>query len=435
MFGLFGKKKKNGEDKQPLKTPPAPAAPPPASAAAAKPAAPAPKPTPAGAPAGSPAAQTQAALVSRAGPKSAPPSGESAEATAGAIASLLADSDPVAQAAAKNLAAGAVEKALDSLEQDARGATQNGAEKWRRIGALAFGVDAGRAMIAYEEAFHRDRKHFWTGVFLARLRGLGGKLDGARDCALAALAAAETDDHKGLALAEFAMIAIAQNQGAEATKAAAQAAIAADAALKANPSLAQERTLMARHYLHGDAATTHGDHAAAKGAYEKGLTNARRLGAAAPTDAILALAVADGLEKLAAALARSGDAQGAVNAAEESLALRRKLAAQMPNGVQAIAAGLSTLGEAKRALGDLEGARAAFQDSLALSREAAKAAPQDSQVQRELWGALWRLAQMGGAGVSWRDVVAAMETMAAQGVLQEGDKRFLGEAKRRAEQA
>jgi hypothetical protein len=37
--------------------------------------------------------------------------------------------------------------------------------------------------------------------------------------------------------------------------------------------------------------------------------------------------------------------------------------------------------------------------------------------------------------VSWRDVVAAMETMAAQGVLQEGDKRFLGEAKRRAEQA
>lgn len=445
MFGgLFGKKKKTPDAQD------APAPAPAAKTEAPRPAASA-APTP---PASDPVAglkrdamggaesidalksRMQAALASRVGPKSAPPSMESAAAQAAAATSLAAAGDPSAKAAANDLAAGALEQAFDTLERDARAGAANAAEKWRRIGALAFGVDAGRSMRAYEEAFKLDRKDFWTGIFLARLRGLGGGLDQAIECAEAARESAQNEEQRSLAHAELAMIALGRNDGPGAVTAANQAVVSAKTWLATNPQDQPAlRDMAARYSLLGDACITQSDAARARDAYQAGLEIARKLGAAAPNDATLARVVADCLEKVSAAYSRLSAHQEAVTAGEESLAIRRKIAGQPQSGAvehRALAGGLNTLGEVRRMAGDVAGAREAFSESLALSKKLAAQDVANPAAQREVWVALWRLAQIEGSGVSWREVAETMGQMASSGGLSDADQRFLAEAKRRA---
>jgi tetratricopeptide (TPR) repeat protein len=378
----------------------------------------------------------QTALAAKAGPKSAPPSLESAAAQAAATTSLAGANDPSAKAAARDLASGALDQAFDTLERDARAAAADAAEKWRRIGALAFGVDAGRAMRAYEEAFKLDRKDFWTGIFLARLRGLGGGMEQAMECARAARDCAQSEEQRSLAHAELAMISLGRGDGPGAIAAAGEAVASAKTWLAAHPQDHQAlRDMAARFSLHGDAYITQSDAARARDAYLSALEIARKLGLEAPQDASLARLVANCLEKVSAAYARLGAHQEGVAMGEDSLAIRRKIVAQAHAGVvehRALAGALNTLGEIKRMANDSAGAREAFRESLALSRKLAGEDVANPAAQREVWVALWRLAQMDGSGISWREVAETMDKMAANGAILDADQRFLAEAKRRA---
>jgi tetratricopeptide (TPR) repeat protein len=380
-------------------------------------------------------ARMVAALASRSR-TTGPTSAEAVAAQDAAATALAAAADPSGRAAASELANGAIEQAFSTLEQDARAATDDAAEKWRRLGALAFGVDATRARIAYEEAYRLDIDDFWTCVFLARLRALNGQMDAAQECALAARDAAGTEDQVSLAHAEMAQIALGAGDARAARDAGGEAVDAARAALQRRPDHpALLRDLAARLVLLGDAEISLGEVAAARSAYSEALALVRKLGHAAPSDPSLARAVADCLEKVAAAQSRLTEHGEAVKTCEESVSIRRRLLAFEPNGsitARGLAGALNTLGEVRRMAGDAAGARAAFDEGLALARRLADAEPGNPALQREVWVAMWRMAQMGGAGIEWAQVAQTMEVIASRGALLQADERFLAEARRRA---
>ena len=77
-----------------------------------------------------------------------------------AAAALVAERSPAADAAARAIAAGDFAAAVATLERDARAATEDAAERWRRLGALARAQDTAKARQAYEEAFKLEPGDF-----------------------------------------------------------------------------------------------------------------------------------------------------------------------------------------------------------------------------------------------------------------------------------
>jgi hypothetical protein len=86
------------------------------------------------------------------------------------------------------------------------------------------------------------------------------------------------------------------------------------------------------------------------------------------------------------------------------------------------------------ARGNLKAALKAYQDAFNIFEELAARDPSNAGWQRDLWASMWRLAQMGGSGVSWAHVLEKMEAMKARGVLLPTDEPFLEQARAQAVQ-
>ena len=97
-----------------------------------------------------------------------------------------------------------------------------------------------------------------------------------------------------------------------------------------------------------------------------------------------------------------------------------------------VSVSLEMLGNVLVAQGDLAGARSRYPDSLDIAKRLAAANPSSASLQRDVWVSMWNLASTGGTGVTWQQVVDAMEDMQRRGVLQPVDVRFLDEARRKA---
>ncbi|MGZ9052300.1 MAG: hypothetical protein ACXW3N_08890, partial [Rhodoplanes sp.] len=139
-------------------------------------------------------AKIDAILAAVSPPSAEPALGNEAEAAKkGAVVGLVTDTAPAAREAARDLARGDVREGFDVLERQARMAELQAAEKWRRLGALARGIDTARARAAYEEAFRLQPSDFWTCVELASLRRQAGDLRAALEAARAAETAARTE--------------------------------------------------------------------------------------------------------------------------------------------------------------------------------------------------------------------------------------------------
>lgn len=124
------------------------------------------------------------------------------------VIGLVTDTAPAAREAVRDLAQGDVREGFDILEREARMAELQAAEKWRRLGALARGVDTARACAAYEEAFRLQPGDFWTCVELARLRREAGNLRAALEAARAVEMAARTQRERFVADVELADVLV-----------------------------------------------------------------------------------------------------------------------------------------------------------------------------------------------------------------------------------
>lgn len=439
---MFWKKKPKEEKNAAPPPPPLPPPPlptPPRAEARTEPRPATPTPTPATAPAsgqssgaaaGDRAAQLAAALSRRAGPQAAPMTADSVDALMRALDSLLAE--PALQSVARDIAAEQLGPAFDALERDAAAARDAG--KWRRVGAILYGVDGPRARNAYEQAFALEPQHFLGGVFVARLRALAQDLAGANEAASTAIMAARTPDERGVAFFEAALIAMGREDFDAALTHGEQAVEASRGAIRAGARDALAlRDYVARLTLLGDVQVVRQNFAAAQALYADALTGARKLAEAANGAPAVKKGVAELLEKSASVAASAPDPETAMRFAAEAVSIRRKLLdAGEPGAQAALAAALNSMGEALRLGGNPDAAKFTLREAFHTAQSAVAVNPGDATARRDVWLALWRLASLGNAGVSWKQVAEAMEAAAAAGALNPKHQHFFDEARRRA---
>ena len=378
-----------------------------------------------------PASGDQKARLAAALAGASPASPDVEAAQARARESLLGD--PALRGVVQDLLEGRRDRAFDALERDAD--ASGSPDKWNRAGTLLFAADSARARRMLEKAHAASKSSFWGGILLARLRGSAGEFQPAIEAAAAALMAAQTPDERGVAHAEVATIAMVQGQTALAMQHADHAVQvsrgAIDAGARDGITL---RDYVARLVMLGDACVGSSEIVNAVSAYTGALKGARTLASVAPKHPGLARGVAEILEKAAAAASSAQDQQIASAHAEEAIGIRRRLVegGRDPAGSAALAGALNTFGEVKRQAGDIAGAKLLFGEAMSTARDAIAHDPSNVAAKREVWAVMWRLATLGGAGVSWRDVLGAMEGMANNGGLNARDWPFYEEAKKRA---
>ncbi|MFO1145317.1 MAG: hypothetical protein U1E33_01585 [Rhodospirillales bacterium] len=354
----------------------------------------------------------------------------------GAVAGLVADPQPAAQGAARDLAAGDVAAGFDALEREARAAEVSAAEKWRRLGALAAGVDTARARAAYEQAFRLDPADFWTCVALARLRQQAGDLRAAGDAARAAEKAARTDRERYVANFWVGDVLVKAGDLAGARVHLEEGLTIAERLAAQNPGSAEaQRDVSVSLEKLGDVLVKAGDLAGARSRFEKSLELRERLAAQNPGSAEAQRDVSVSLEGLGDVLMQAGDLAGARARFEEDLAIAERLAAQNPGSAEAqrdVWVSTIKLGDVLVKAGDLAGARARFDQRLVIAERLAAQNPGSAEAQRDVWSVLWRLASLPDSRVTWQQVVAKMEAMQAKGTLAPPDVPFLQQARANA---
>lgn len=398
----------------PRQSAPTPQAAPPPPAAPAKPGA---------------GAAIDAALAKARGPAGAPISFEALTAQTAAADRLASSNDPADREAARDLAAGAIEKGFSTLFSAAGKDPAQAAARWRTLGALAFTVDARQSRFAYLSAFNLPERQFWDGIWLARLRGQTGELVEALEAADMAGNLAANDAERSIAHCEYGLILNAGGDNEKALKHAEQAI--ALAPLANTPET--QRQAVVRLVLLGSAAQALQDLPRARKAFADALALGRQLGSAAPRDPLLAVAVCELLEKCGLAASLDKDHAAAVASIEEALNIRRRLSSVLPvtEVDRGIARSLTMKGELLLQAGDGTSAAAAFDESLRLLRKLAETQPQNPAAQQELWRTMWHMASAQGPGPHWNAVVATMEKMQNGGALDAEGRRFLEEGRRR----
>ena len=130
-----------------------------------------------------------------------------------------------------------------------------------------------------------------------------------------------------------------------------------------------------------------GDLIRAKPAAEESLAIARKLVAADPGNTDWQRRVSQGLDMVGDVRLATGDRVGALAAYEESLAIRRKLVAIDPGNTgwqRDLSVSLNKVGDVRRATGDRAGALTAHEESLAIARKLAAADPGNVVWQRDV---------------------------------------------------
>ena len=130
-----------------------------------------------------------------------------------------------------------------------------------------------------------------------------------------------------------------------------------------------------------------GDRAGALAAYEESLAIRRKLAASDPGNAGWQRDLSVSLNKVGDVRLAAGDRAGALSAYEESLAIRRKLAASDPGNAgwqRDLSVSLDKVGDVRLAAGDRAGALSAYEESLAIRRKLAAADPGNAGWQRDL---------------------------------------------------
>ena len=410
---------------------------------------------------------------------------QQAEAAAGsAIDNVLERDDPLDAPARTALEAADILGAADRLVEAARADARRAAERYREAGALAYPLNAGKALAAYRAAADLDPSDFWTHIFVARLALVTGTLDQSLAAANAALGATSGERQKSVALNELGDARRARNDLSGALDAYEEGLVISRRLAAADPSDAErQRDVTVTLNNVGDVRRARNDLSGALDAYEEGLTIRRRLAAADPShterqrDVLVSLtkigdvrrarndlsgaldAYEEGLaiaRRLAAAdpshaerqrdasvsLERVGDVRrarndlsGALDAYEEGLTIARRLAAADRSHAERqrdVSVSLNKLGDVRRARNDLSGALEAYEEGLTIRRRLAAADPSHAGRQRDVWTSLWRISLCTATSGRWLEVVQEIDSAKQRGLFNPVDEPFYLDARRLA---
>jgi len=282
-----------------------------------------------------------------------PPTAETVANATQAATELVRSGDASDVRAADLFAKGDVAAGFATLRAAAQSADRDAAERWRRLGALAYSVNVAEALAAYSRAADRDHGDFSTHIFIARLCGAAGRTPQREEAARTALAAAANIYERSIALDEL-----------------------------------------------GDVLSTRSDLTGALEAHEEGLKIARKLAADDPSNTERLRDVSVSLERIGDVLRTRSDLTGALEAYEEGLKIARKLAADDPSNAERLrdaSVSLNKVGDVLGTRSDLTGALEAYEEGLQNARKLAADDPSNAQRQIDLGVSLAKLAQVAEA--------------------------------------
>ncbi|NQU55649.1 MAG: tetratricopeptide repeat protein [Rhodospirillales bacterium] len=356
-------------------------------------------------------------------PGTAPMDSEAEAAKNDAVADLAADVTPDAMEAVHDFTSGDVQDGFDILEKQARSAEVQAAEKWRRLGALANGVDTTRARRAYEEAFRLQPDNFFTAVMLARLRMQAGDLNAAAEAAAAVVRVATTDREKSVADNEYGDVLVAAGDLTGARSRFEDGLKVAERLAEHNPGSAEaQRDVSVSLNKLGNVLVVAGDLVGARLHYEESLIIRERLAENNSGSAQAQRDVSVSLSKLGDVLVVAGDLEGARPRFEEVLKVVARLAENNQGSAQAqrdVSVSLNKLGDVLVKAGDLEGARSRFEEDLKIAERLAENNPGSAEAQRDVSISLNKLGDVlvaagdfKGARSSYEESLKIIESLA-----------------------
>ena len=348
------------------------------------------------------------------------------------------EGDPRERDALERITEGDVSGGLGDLERAAEEADAENAERWRRIGAIAFPVDVGRALNAYERALVLDGSDPWDAIFAARLFKQLGSLHRARET-LAVLEGRQTtldDRTKSVLFDEIANVLAAQGDSAGALENYRAAIVIRQRLAETDPKNTEwQRDLSVSYEKVGNALRAQGDGAGALESYRAGMVIAQRLADTDPKNSqwqrdltVSHIMVGDGLRA-------HGDGAGALESYRVGLTIAQRLAETDPKNTQwqrDVSASHDRIGDVLVAQGDGAGALESYRASLKITQRLAESDPKNTQWRRDVAVTNWNLARFENSGISWADVARAWQGMKDDGVLNPVDEGFVDEANRRA---
>jgi tetratricopeptide (TPR) repeat protein len=274
------------------------------------------------------------------------------------------------------------------------------------------------------------------GALAAALKAYQEDLEIARALAEADPSDPETRRDVIPSLDRLGDVLMAQGDLAGALKAYQEGLAIARALAEADPSSARaKRDVSVSLDNVGDVLRAQGDLAGALEAYQEDLEIARALAEADPSNAEARRDVMPSLDRVGDLRMAQGDLVGALKAYQEGLTIARALAAADPSSARAkrdVAVSLGKLGDGLKAKGDLGAALEAYQEELAIARALAAAEHSSAEARRDVAASLWKLASIRGSGVTWAQVVEALETIDKAGQLAPADRPALEQARRNA---
>ncbi len=183
-----------------------------------------------------------------------------------------------------------------------------------------------------------------------------------------------------------------------------------------------------------DVLVAQGDLAGARSRYQDSLDIRKRLAAADPSSASLQRDLSVSLDKLGDVLVAQGDLTSARSRYQDSLDIRKRLAAADPSSASLqrdLSVSLERLGNVLVAQGDLAGARSRYQGSLDIGKRLAAADPSSASLQRDLAVSYVNLSEVTREKSHLQAALSIVLSMREKGQLAPSDAWMLEELKRR----
>ncbi len=355
-----------------------------------------------------------------------------------AVTDLVTDPAPAAKIAAGEIASGDISKGFDALENEARAAESKAAAKWRRLGALASGVDTTRARNAYEQAFKLDGSDFWTCVALARLREEAGDTESAKEAALKAVRLASGMRERAISKSEVADAESKLGNLLAAQRIYEEVEADFSGIAKRNPGSAEaQRDVAVSLNKLGDLLVKSGDLKGARDRYEEGLRVSEHLAAMNPGSAEAQRDLSVSFDRIGDVLVESGDFAGARVRYEESLRVSELLVEMNPGSAEAqrdLSVSLDRIGGVLFMSGDLAGARDRFKDSLRVSERLAEMNPGSAEALRDLIVGYANMGEMFPGQGWWAKANTIAERLSSEGRLAPVDLWMVEDSRQRAEE-
>ena len=273
------------------------------------------------------------------------------------------------------------------------------ADRYRRAGALYYGVEDGKALNAYREAAKLDTSDIWAMIYLGRLEQTHGEgLAAAAAVFDAALKVVADERDRSVLFNELGNVRVSQGDLTGALESyEAGLLIRERLAASDEENAGWQRDLSVSHERIGDVRVSQGDLTGALASYEAGLLIAERLAASDEENAEWQRDLSVSHNKIGDVRVSQGDLTGALESYEAGLLIRERLAASDEGHAgwqRDLSVSHDKIGNVRVSQGDLTGALESYEAGLLIAERLAASDEGNAEWQADLAASYGKLGQL-----------------------------------------